>query len=205
MATRPIGIRPDQQPKHLDECRRCMLWEAATQAVPGAGPHRAPLMLVGEQPGDQEDLQGKPFVGPAGALLDNALLEAGVDRKQVYVTNAVKHFKWEPRGKRRLHKTPAQREVDACHYWIEREMAEHDPVVIVALGATALKSVLQKSTAKLRASMGEAIKHDGRLVVATFHPSYVLRAPDAGTRESAYRAIVEAFKHAHWLIDKRTQ
>lgn len=159
-------------------------------------------MLVGEQPGDQEDLQGKPFVGPAGALLDRALDEAGVDRGQVYVTNAVKHFKWEPRGKRRLHKTPAQREVEACHYWIERELAEHDPKVVVALGATALKSVLQKSTVKLQASMGDAIEHDGRLVIATFHPSYALRSPDAATRESAYRAIVEAFKHAHRLIQK---
>jgi uracil-DNA glycosylase family protein len=201
MATRPIGIRPDQQPEHLGQCRRCMLWEAATQAVPGAGPHHAPLMLVGEQPGDQEDLQGKPFVGPAGALLDKALDEAGVDRSRVYVTNAVKHFKWEPRGKRRMHKTPAQREVDACHYWIERELAEHDPKVVVALGATALKSVLQKPTVKLQASMGDAIEHDGRLVIATFHPSYALRAPDAATRESAYRAIVEAFKHAHRLIE----
>jgi DNA polymerase len=205
MATKATGIRPDQQPEHLDECRRCMLWEAATQGVPGAGPQRAPMMVVGEQPGDQEDLQGKPFVGPAGALLNNALHEAGVDRKRVYVTNAVKHFKWEPRGKRRLHKTPAQREVDACHYWIERELAEHDPEVIVALGATALKSVLQKSTVKLQASMGEVIEHDGRLVIATFHPSYALRAPDAETRERAYQAIVEAFKHAHQLIDNRTK
>jgi uracil-DNA glycosylase family protein len=202
MATRPIGISPDQQPEHLDQCRRCILWEAATQAVPGAGPQHASLMLVGEQPGDQEDLQGKPFVGPAGALLDRALDEAGVDRSQVYVTNAVKHFKWEPRGKRRLHKTPAQREVEACHYWIERELAEHDPKVVVALGVTALKSILQKSTVKLQASMGDAIEHDGRLVIATFHPSYALRSPDAATRESAYRAIVEAFRHAHRLIEK---
>lgn len=205
MTTKPIGIFPDQQPEQLDQCRRCMLWEAATQAVPGIGPHRAPLMMVGEQPGDQEDLQGKPFVGPAGALLDNALREAGVKRSQVYVTNAVKHFKWEPRGKRRMHKTPAQREVDACHYWIERELAEHDPRVIVALGATALKSVLQKSTVKLQASMGEAIEHDGRLVIATFHPSYALRAPDAETRDSAFRAIVEALRQAHRLIDKHSK
>jgi uracil-DNA glycosylase family protein len=205
MATKPIGINPEQQPARLEDCRRCILWEAATQAVPGSGPHRAPLMVVGEQPGDQEDLQGKPFVGPAGTLLDNALRDAGVDRKHVYVTNAVKHFKWEPRGKRRLHKTPAQREVDACHYWIERELAEHDPKVIVALGATALKSILQRSSVKLQASMGEAIEHNGRLVVATFHPSYALRAPDAGTRESAYRAIVAALRHAHRLIDEQTK
>ena len=117
------------------------------------------------------------------------------------MTNAVKHFKWEPRGKRRLHKTPAQREVDACHYWIERELAEHDPKVVVALGLTALKSVLQIPAVKLQASMGDAIEHDGRLVIATFHPSYALRSPDAATRESAYRAIVVAFKHAHRLIE----
>src|ERR1700710_1688936 len=175
MAPRPIGIRPDQQPENLDQCRRCLLWEAATQAVPGAGPRHAPLMLVGEQPGDQEDLQGKPFVGPAGALLDSALDAAGVDRSRVYVTNAVKHFKWEPRGKRRLHKTPAQREVDACHYWFERELAVHKPKVIVTLGATALKSVLQTSTAKLQASMDQVIEHDGLRIIATFHPSYALR------------------------------
>ena len=135
-------------------------------------------------------------------MLDQALDEAGVDRSRVYVTNAVKHFKWEPRGKRRMHKTPAQREVDACHYWIERELAEHDPKVVVALGVTALKSILQKPAVKLQASMGVAIKHDGRLVIATFHPSYALRSPDAETRESAYRAIVEAFRHAHQLIEK---
>jgi uracil-DNA glycosylase family protein len=205
MPTRLTDIRPGQQPARLDQCRRCMLWEAATQAVPGAGPLHAPLMLVGEQPGDQEDLQGKPFVGPAGALLDSALVEAGVERSQVYITNAVKHFKWEARGKRRLHKTPAQREVDACHYWIERELEERDPKVVVALGASALKSVVQKSTVKLQASMGAAIEHDGRLVIATFHPSYALRAPDAETRESAYRAIVEAFKHAHRLIEKHVK
>ncbi len=104
-----------------------------------------------------------------------------------------------------MHKTPAQREVDACHYWIERELAEHDPRVIVALGATALKSVLQKSTVKLQASMGEAIEHDGRLVIATFHPSYALRAPDAETRDSAFRAIVEALRQAHRLIDKHSK
>src|SRR6478609_409990 len=122
MATiRQPGVEPDQTPESLDTCHRCALYNDATQGVPGAGPRHAPLMIVGEQPGDQEDLQGKPFVGPAGAMLDRALEEAGVTRKDVYVTNAVKHFKWEPRGKRRMHKTPAQREIDACHYWMDRE------------------------------------------------------------------------------------
>jgi DNA polymerase len=201
MATRTLpGFDLDQEPDSLDGCRRCPLWENATQAVPGAGPRHAPLMIVGEQPGDQEDLQGKPFVGPAGAMLDRALEEAGVDRKKVYVTNAVKHFKWEPRGKRRMHKTPAQREIAACHYWIDIETGKVGPKVIVALGATALKSVLQSSGVKLQASMGHAIEHEGYSVVATYHPSFVLRAPDPESREQAYRAIVEALREAARLI-----
>lgn len=197
------GVEPDQTPDSLDTCHRCALYKDATQGVPGAGPRHAPLMIVGEQPGDQEDLQGKPFVGPAGAMLDRALEEAGVARKEVYVTNAVKHFKWEPRGKRRMHKTPAQREIDACHYWMDRETADIDPQVIVALGATALKSVLSDSKAKLQASMGQPIDHDGRVIVATYHPSYVLRAPDPETRQAAYRAIVDALSEAHRLLKKK--
>lgn len=205
MATRQQpGFDLDQEPASLDECRRCPLWENATQAVPGAGPRHAPLMIVGEQPGDQEDLQGKPFVGPAGAMLDRALEEAGVERKEVYVTNAVKHFKWEPRGKRRMHKTPAQREINACHYWLDIESGTIGPKVLVALGATALKAVLQDSGAKLQAAMGHAIEHDGRTIVATYHPSFVLRAPDPETREQAYRAIVDALREAHRLIERKT-
>ncbi|SAK64605.1 phage SPO1 DNA polymerase-related protein [Caballeronia hypogeia] len=189
MATKQAGVEPQQTPGSLDECRRCALWEQATQAVPGKGPRHAPLMIVGEQPGDQEDLQGLPFVGPAGAMLDRALAEAGVARKEVYVTNAVKHFKWEPRGKRRVHKTPAQREVNACHYWLERETGEIAPKVIVALGSTALRSVLQDSKATLQASMGNAIEHEGQVVVATYRPSFALRARrrDPRTRLSGDR------------------
>ncbi|SAL11598.1 phage SPO1 DNA polymerase-related protein [Caballeronia terrestris] len=168
-ATQQPGFDLDQEPASLDECRRCPLWKDATQAVPGAGPRHAPLMIVGEQPGDQEDLQGKPFVGPAGAMLDRALEEAGVERKEVYVTNAVKHFKWEPRGKRRMHKSPARREVDACHYWLDIESGKIEPKVIVALGATALKAVLQGSGAKLQASMGHAIAQGSRV------PAYCAR------------------------------
>jgi uracil-DNA glycosylase len=200
MASTQPDVEPDQTPGSLDECRRCALWAHATQAVPGAGPRHAPLMIVGEQPGDQEDLQGKPFVGPAGAMLDRAMEEAGVARKQVYVTNAVKHFKWEPRGKRRMHKTPAQREINACHYWIERETDAIEPKVILALGATALKSVLRDPKAKLQATLGQAIELDGRVVIATYHPSFVLRAPDADTREAADQAIVDALREAHRLI-----
>jgi DNA polymerase len=139
-----LEVIPLQQPATLDACRRCTLWHDATQPVGGTGPRHAPIMIVGEQPGDQEDLQGKPFVGPAGRLLDSALQEAGVARWDVYVTNAVKHFKWTPRGKRRMHKTPAQREIDACRYWLERELETVQPHVLVALGATALKAMLER-------------------------------------------------------------
>src|SRR6202012_296446 len=138
-------VEPDQQPATLDECRRCALWRDATQAVGGEGQRHASIMLIGEQPGDAEDVQGKPFVGPAGALLDKALQDAGVARNEVYVTNAVKHFKWTPRGKRRMHKTPAQREIDACEYWLERELSSVKPQVIVTLGATALKAMRHDS------------------------------------------------------------
>jgi uracil-DNA glycosylase family protein len=147
--------------------------------VGGAGPKHAPIMMVGEQPGDQEDLQGKPFVGPAGQLLDSAFQEAGVARKDVYVTNAVKHFKRTPRGKRRMHKTPAQREIDACHYRLERELETVKPHVVVALGATALKALLEDNNLRLQDAFGRTIEHDGHVVVASWHPSYGLRAPDA--------------------------
>jgi uracil-DNA glycosylase family protein len=204
MATEPQpDVEPDQAPESLDDCRRCILWKHATQAVPGAGPRHAPIMIVGEQPGDQEDLQGKPFVGPAGAMLDKAMEEAGVARKNVFVTNAVKHFKWEPRGKRRMHKTPAQREVSACHYWLERETDAVQPRVIVALGATALKSVLGNPKATLQASMGQAIESDGRHILATYHPSFVLRAPDLETRDAAYHAIVDALREAYRLTKQQ--
>jgi len=189
-------IDSDQHPERLDDCRRCALWAHATQAVGGVGPKRAPIMMVGEQPGDKEDQQGKPFVGPAGQLLDDALKEAGVARHDVYVTNAVKHFKWEPRGKRRMHKTPAQREIDACHYWLERELASVGPRVIVALGATALKALLEDRDARLQAVVGKVLEHGGRHVVPTYHPSFALRAPDEPTRERAYSAIVTALREA---------
>src|ERR687886_1036449 len=123
-------------------CQNCPLWANATQTVFGDGDYHARVMLVGEQPGDEEDKQGRPFVGPAGRLLDRMLQEAGIDRSRVYVTNAVKHFKWEPRGKRRLHKTPAQREIEACLPWLEAEIAAIEPKVILCLGATAARSVM---------------------------------------------------------------
>jgi DNA polymerase len=189
-------IDPHQQPARLDACRRCALWRDATQAVPGAGPRHAPVMMVGEQPGDSEDRAGQPFVGPAGQLLDDALAEAGVNRADVYVTNAVKHFKWEPRGKRRMHKTPAQREIDACHYWLDKELTTVAPVVVVALGATALKALLETRTASLQTLIGKVLEHGGRYVVPVWHPSYALRAPDPATRERVYADIVKALREA---------
>ncbi len=152
----------DQQPATLDECRRCALWRDATQAVPGEGPVGASIMLVGEQPGDAEDVQGRPFVGPAGALLDKALAEAGLGRDSVYVTNAVKHFKWTARGKRRMHKTPAQREVEACGYWLDQELRMAGLRIIVALGVTALKAVLGDSHSRLQDVLGLALAITGR-------------------------------------------
>ena len=157
-------------------------------------------MLVGEQPGDQEDLAGLPFVGPAGALLEQALREAGVARDSLYLTNAVKHFKWEPRGKRRLHKTPAQREILACHGWLEEEIERVQPQVIVALGSTALKSIMQDGAASMTPLLGTPAQHDGRWVVSVYHPAYVLRALDEASRRQAYRVIVEGLQHALTLL-----
>jgi DNA polymerase len=188
-----------QQPAKLADCRRCALWRDATQPVGGEGPRSASIMLVGEQPGDAEDLQGQPFVGPAGALLDKALEEAGLERADVYVTNAVKHFKWTPRGKRRMHKTPAQREIAACQYWLEREFQQIEARVIVALGATALKAVLEDANSRLQDALGKTIEHGEHLVVATYHPSFALRAPDPETRRRVYETIVESLRTAHQL------
>jgi probable DNA metabolism protein len=199
----PADAQPDrEQPTKLDECRRCELYQFATQAVAGEGPKHARIMLVGEQPGDQEDLAGRPFVGPAGQLLDRVCAEAGVDRDSVYITNAVKHFKWEPRGKRRIHKTPAQREVDACHYWLDKELASVQPTVIVALGATALKSVLGAANVTLRDSLGKPLRHDGRWVVTTYHPSYVLRVPGEDARHEAFSVMVQGLKLAQALLER---
>jgi len=199
----PAAAQPErQQPSKLDECRRCELWESATQAVPGTGPKKARIMFVGEQPGDQEDLAGLPFVGPAGKLLDSVCERAGVDRATIYVTNAVKHFKWEPRGKRRLHKTPAQREVEACRYWLDKELAQVQPDVIVALGATALKSVLRTANVTLKDSLGKPIRHEGRWVVTTYHPSYVLRVPGEEAKREAFGIMVDGLKLAQELLDR---
>ena len=171
-------------------CQDCPLWANATQTVFGAGDPHARVMLVGEQPGDEEDKKGLPFVGPAGRLLDRALEAAGVDREHLYVTNAVKHFKWQLRGKRRLHKTPAQREVDACHQWLEREIESVKPHVIVALGATAARAVISKDF-KITLSRGRFVECPlAPYVFATFHPSALLRLQDSKEKEAAFEQLV---------------
>jgi DNA polymerase len=164
------------------DCRACDLWRHATQTVFGEGARKAGLMLIGEQPGDAEDLAGHPFVGPAGKLLDRALQDAGIDRAGVYITNVVKHFKWEPRGKRRIHKKPNAREVAACRPWLDTEIALVKPRAIVCLGATAAQALLGRQF-KVTAERGRFITSPlAPLVLATVHPSSILRAPDEQTR-----------------------
>ena len=172
------------------QCRACPLWEGATQTVFGAGPARAKVMLVGEQPGDREDRDGLPFVGPAGHLLARALIEAGLDPDRVYRTNVVKHFKWKPRGKRRIHQTPSKLEVEACRPWLEAELGRVSPRVVGILGATAAKALLG-SGFRVTRERGELLEVDfAPVAVATYHPSAVLRA-DAESREEAFLALVD--------------
>ena len=172
------------------ECRRCPLWQPATQTVFGEGPENAALMMVGEQPGDQEDLAGRPFVGPAGQLLDRAIAEAGIDRAKVYVTNAVKHFKFEPRGKRRIHAKPDTTEITACNVWIEAERRAVRPAVTVLLGATAARAVLGR-VVTIGRERGRPMPLDGNTqVVVTVHPSYLLRLPDEDSKRREYAAFV---------------
>jgi uracil-DNA glycosylase family protein len=182
-----------------DNCRRCPLYANATQAVEGEGPKRAAIMLVGEQPGDEEDRTGRPFVGPAGALLGRAMLAAGLDRAEVFITNAVKHFKWTPapRGKRRLHKTPAQREIEACEVWLIQEIAKVEPKVIVALGATAYKALTHEAKGFTEARASEAtLDRDGVPLVVTWHPSAALRVPSQEAREAMFAELVKALERA---------
>ena len=185
----------------VDFCRRCDLWRDATQGVAGEGPAKARLMIVGEQPGDQEDLAGRPFVGPAGKVLDQALEEAGVPRAELYVTNAVKHFRHELRGKRRIHQTPRTSEVTACRWWLDAERRIVRPRVIVALGATAALAVCGKPT-QVGQARGQAFQlADQAQGVVTYHPSFLLRVPDAQEKARAYAAFVEDLKFAWSLAD----
>lgn len=184
------------------DCTACPLWRHATATVFGEGPATARCMLVGEQPGDVEDRMGRPFVGPAGKLLDRALADAGLDRSALYLTNAVKHFKWEPRGKRRMHKTPAQAEVDACHRWLDGEVAALAPVLMICLGTTAAHAVLG-GRAPLKALRGRIIARPvGAPVLVTIHPSAVLRAPSE-LRETAYRDLVADLATAAVFMESR--
>jgi uracil-DNA glycosylase family protein len=179
-------------------CQDCPLWANATQTVFGAGDPHARVMLVGEQPGDEEDKKGLPFVGPAGRLLDRALEAAGVERARLYVTNAVKHFKWQLRGKRRLHKTPAQREIDACHQWLEGEIQSVRPHVIVALGATAAKALIGPQF-KVSVDRGRFVESPlAPHMFATFHPSALLRLREEEEKEAAFEQLVSDLK----LINK---
>jgi uracil-DNA glycosylase len=184
------------------DCRACHLWKDATQTVFGEGPQAAQVMLVGEQPGDKEDLAGKPFVGPAGQMLDRALEEAGIDRKKVYVTNAVKHFKFVPRGKIRLHQKPNTSEIRACRPWYERELAAIKPDLVVAMGATAAQCVFGK-IAPINKNRGRPIDlDDGIRALVTVHPSYLLRLPDADARAREYQRFVDDLKIAAALLRK---
>jgi DNA polymerase len=184
----------------IQECRRCDLWRDATQGVPGEGPSSAHLMFVGEQPGDMEDLEGRPFVGPAGQLLSRALEAAGIPRTQAYVTNAVKHFKHEPRGKRRLHKTPDAGEVRACRWWLDQERALLKPKLIVALGGTAALAVFGKPMPIMK-SRGRPLPLDaGGQGLITVHPSYLLRVPDEAAKAAAWRDFVSDLRVARELL-----
>lgn len=177
-----------------ETCTRCPLYKHATQVVPGEGPGRARIMMVGEQPGDQEDKQGKPFVGPAGGVLAKALDDAGIDRKTVFVTNAVKHFKFESRGKRRLHKRPNAYEIDRCHWWLDFERKLVRPDIVVALGATAVRSVSGRplSIGKIRGRVMPLT--DGGRMLATIHPSFILRIEDESDKRTQYRQFVADLK-----------
>jgi uracil-DNA glycosylase len=206
-------LEPAMAPKHTGgelealrdeaaECRACPLWKDATQTVFGEGPTTAKVMLVGEQPGDKEDLAGLPFVGPAGQMLDRALQEAGIDRRKVYVTNAVKHFKFVPRGKIRLHQKPNTPEINACRPWYERERAAIQPDLVVAMGATAAQSVFGKIT-PINKNRGRLIDlDDGTRALVTVHPSYLLRLPDAEAKALEYQRFVEDLKIAADLLRK---
>jgi uracil-DNA glycosylase family protein len=189
------GASFEELQREAKTCKACDLWKNATQTVFGEGGGAAPkIMFVGEQPGDQEDLTGKPFVGPAGKLLDKALLEAGIDRRKVYVTNAVKHFKWEPRGKRRIHKKPNATEIAACRRWLDAEIALFHPKVIVCLGATAAQALLGKDF-RVTKHRGERLQSSlAPVVMATVHPSSILRAPDEETRHLEMKRFVADLK-----------
>jgi uracil-DNA glycosylase len=177
-------------------CRRCPLYKDATQAVPGEGPSRATFMLVGEQPGDKEDLAGKPFVGPAGRMLDQALADAGIAREKAYITNAVKHFKHEMRGKRRLHKRPNNDEIERCKIWLDDERKLIKPAAVIALGVTAARSLTGKTLTIAKVRGKPLTLADGTRLFVTIHPSALLRIEDEKDKHAAYRGFVADLKKA---------
>jgi len=189
--------------KAAKSCRGCELWKKGTQTVFGEGASRAEVMLVGEQPGDKEDLSGKPFVGPAGALLDKALVAAGIDREKVYVTNAVKHFNWEPRGKRRIHKKPNAMHIAACRPWLDAEIEAVKPRVVVCLGATAAQALLGR-TFKVTQRRGELISSNiAPYLLATVHPSSILRAPDEESRHEEMARFIDDLRNVSHALEKK--
>jgi DNA polymerase len=189
-----LHTRPDpdllRTARDAGQCRRCPLYEPATQTVFGEGPADAPVMLVGEQPGDQEDTIGRPFVGPAGQIMDRAMEQAGIDRRTVYVTNAVKHFKFTPRGKRRIHQTPEVPEIHACGFWLDIERVKLRPRLLVLMGASAARAVLGRAVTISRERGRPILMPDGQTVFVTVHPSFLLRVPDAAAKAREYEAFV---------------
>ena len=201
-ASRMSGLSLKTLREEARHCRACHLWKNATQTVFGEGPQNAQMMLVGEQPGDKEDLAGKPFVGPAGLMLDRALQQAGVDRKKVYITNAVEHFKFVPRGKIRLHQKPNTPEIKACRQWYERELASIKPDLVVAMGATSAQCVFGKLT-PINKNRGHLIDlSDGIKALVTVHPSFILRQPDEDARAREYARLVDDFRIAADFLKK---
>jgi DNA polymerase len=196
----PALASTQELPDAINACRRCTLWKAATQGVPGEGRAPSALMLVGEAPGDSEDVQGHPFVGPAGAMLDRALQDAGMNRKSVYVTNAVKHFKFEPRGKRRLHVKPSAIEIEACNWWLEEELRLVSPKLVIALGATAARALLGR-VVTIAQTRGAPIRlSDTTQLWVTIHPSFLLRIPEEHRKRAEYHRFVQELAEAHRLI-----
>ena len=182
------------------DCRRCHLYESATQTVFGEGPAHAKVLFVGEQPGDQEDVIGRPFVGPAGQIMDRAMEEAGIDRRTVYITNAVKHFKFEPRGKRRIHQTPEAPEIQACRFWLDVELVRLRPKLVVAMGGTAARALLGRAVTITR-ERGRPIElPDGQTAFVTVHPSFLLRVPDEDAKAREYRAFVDDLRKVAELV-----
>ena len=198
------GASLDELARAADKCTACELYRDATQVVFGAGPKSAPLMLIGEQPGDAEDQEGEPFVGPAGSVLADALAEAGIRSEDVYQTNVVKHFRWKPKGKRRLHQTPATRHVRACLPWLEAELAMVGPEVLVCLGAVASQALLGRSF-RVTKDRGKATTWGDFTVVATLHPSAVLRAVEPEDRERLRSSLIEDLVTARRLLSGKAR